>query len=71
MHGKHNKFKTFAPMWSEEFELLNGSNSVSDIQKYFQYVLKKALSNSSIRIHINQEKIGLCLSKRQYIVMNF
>ena len=31
---KNNKFKISAPTWKEEFELLDGSYSVSDIQDY-------------------------------------
>ena len=37
----NNKFKISAPTWSEEFELPDGSYSLSDIQDYFEYVLKK------------------------------
>ena len=37
----NNKFKISAPTWSEEFELPDGSYSVSDIQDYFEYILKK------------------------------
>ena len=37
----NNKFKIFAPMWSEEFKLADGSYLVFDIQKYFEYILKK------------------------------
>ena len=37
---KNNKFKISAPMWNEEFELPDGSYSVSDIQDYFEYILK-------------------------------
>ena len=33
---KNNKFKISAPTWNEEFELSDGSNSVSDIQDYFE-----------------------------------
>ena len=29
-----------APTWNEEFELPDGSYSVSDIQEYFEYILK-------------------------------
>ena len=32
----NNKFKTSAPTWSEEFELPDGSYSISDIQDYFE-----------------------------------
>ena len=38
---KNNKFKTSAPTWNEEFELSYGSYSVSDIQGYFEYIIKK------------------------------
>ena len=38
---KNNKFKTSAPTWNEEFVLPNGSYSVSDVQDYFEYILKK------------------------------
>ena len=34
----NNKFKISAPTCSEEFELLDGSYSVSDIQDYFEYI---------------------------------
>ena len=38
---KNNKFKISPPTWNEEFELPDGSYSVSDIQDSFKYVLKK------------------------------
>ena len=53
----NNKFKISAPMWSEEFELPDGSYSVSDIQDYFEYILKKhseSVVNPSIRIYLNK-----------------
>ena len=37
----NNKFKISAPTWIEEFALPDGSYSISDIQDYFEYVLKK------------------------------
>ena len=37
----HNKFKISAPTWNEEFKLPYRSYSVSDIQDYFEYILKK------------------------------
>ena len=52
MSKKSNKFKTSAPMSNEKFELLNGSYSVSDIQDYFKYIIKKletATENPPIR----------------------
>ena len=39
---KNNKFKISASTWNERFQLPNGSYSVSDIQDYFQYIIKKA-----------------------------
>ena len=40
MSYKNNKFKISAPTWHEEFELRDGSFSVSDVQDYFEYILK-------------------------------
>ena len=36
----NNKFKISAPTWNDEFELTDGSYSVSDIQDYFKYISK-------------------------------
>ena len=32
----NNKFKMSAPTWNDKFELPDGSNSVSNIQDYFE-----------------------------------
>ena len=37
---KNTKLKISAPTLNEEFELPDGSYSVSDIQDYFEYILK-------------------------------
>ena len=53
----NNKFKISAPTWSDEFELPDGSYSVSDIQDYFEYIIKKHSENvddSSIKIYVNK-----------------
>ena len=53
----NNKFEKSAPTWSEEFELPDGSYSVSDIQDCFEYILKKhsgSVDNLSIRIYVNK-----------------
>ena len=42
---KNNKFKIYAPIWSDEFELPDRSCSISDIQDYFEYVLKNHSEN--------------------------
>ena len=36
----NNKSKIFAPTWNDEFYLPNGSYSISDIQDYFEYIIK-------------------------------
>ena len=44
-------------MWSEEFELLDRSYLISDIQDYFEYILKKhseSVDNPPIRIYVNR-----------------
>ena len=38
---KKNKLKIIVPTWSDEFELPDGSYSVSDIQDYIEYIIKK------------------------------
>ena len=53
----NNKCKISAPTWSEEFKLPDGSYSISHIQDYFEYILKKHSENvdtSSIRIYVNK-----------------
>ena len=53
----NNKFKISAPTWNEEFTLPDGSYSISDIQDYFEYILKKHGENTdkpSIRIYVNK-----------------
>ena len=37
----NNKFKISAPTWNDEFNLPDGSYSVSDMQDYFEYIIKK------------------------------
>ena len=37
---KSNKLKIIAPTWKDEFELSDGSYSMSDIQDYVQYIIK-------------------------------
>ena len=40
---KNNKFKISAPTWNDEFELADGSYLISDVQDYFEYILKNIL----------------------------
>ena len=56
-NNNNNKFKISVPTWSEEFKLPDGSYSVSDIQDYFEYILKKhieSVDNPSIRVYVNR-----------------
>ena len=42
----NNKFKISAPTWNGKFELYDGSYPVSDIQDYFDYILKRHGENT-------------------------
>ena len=53
----NNKFKISAPTWNEQFTLPDGSYSVSDIQDYFEYILKRHRENTdkpSLQMYINK-----------------
>ena len=53
----NNKCKISPPTWNEKFELPDGSYSISDIQDYFKYILKKhseSVDNPPIRIYVNR-----------------
>ena len=55
----NNKFKISAPTWNDEFNLLDGSYSVIDIQDYFKYIIKKhgtIADNSPVQIYVNKIK---------------
>ena len=56
---KNNKIKISAPAWSDEFELPDGSCSISDIQDYFEYILKKhseSVDDPPIEIFVNKNE---------------
>ena len=49
----NNKFKTSALTWNDKFESPDGSYSASNIQDYFEYILKKHgenIDNLSVKI---------------------
>ena len=55
----NNKFKISAPIWNDEFDLTNGPYSISDIQDYFEYIIKKHQSivdNPPVQIYVNKIK---------------
>ena len=52
-----NKFKISAPTWNDQFELPDGSCSVSNIQDYFEYIFKKHwgnIDNPLVKIYVNK-----------------
>ena len=60
----NNKFKISALTWNDEFELPDGSYLISDIQDYFEYILKKHNENTdnpSIRIYANKTENRIIL----------
>ena len=69
---KNNKFKISAPAWSDGFELPDGSYSISDIQDYFEYILKKhseSVDNPSIKIYVNkiENRVTFKIKKGYYL----
>ena len=69
---KNNKFKISAPTWNEQFELPDGSYFVSDIQDYFEYILKNHetdTDNPLIMIFVNkiENRITFKIKTRYYL----
>ena len=59
---KNNKFKISAPTWNDTFDLPDGSYSISDIQDYFEFIIKKhetLTENPPVQIYPNKIKIEL------------
>ena len=46
---KNNEFKISAPTWNDEFDLPDGSNSISDIKNY-----EAIEANPSVQIYTNK-----------------
>ena len=58
----NNKFKVLAPTWNDTFDLPDGSYSISDIQDYFEFIIKKRetlTENLPIQIYQNKIKNGI------------
>ena len=69
---KNNKFKISAPTWSDEFELPDGSYSISDIQDYFEYILKEhseTVDDPPIKIFVskNENRITFKIKNGYYL----
>ena len=61
-------------MWNEKFELPNGFCSVSDIQDYFQCIIKKhetVTDNPLIKINVNKIENGITFRIETGIISNF
>ena len=55
----NNKFKISTLTLNDEFNLSDGSYSISDIQNYFEYFIKKdetIADNPSVQIYVNKIK---------------
>ena len=55
----NNKFKISDPTWNDTFDLPDGSYSISDIQDYFEFIIKKhetLTENPPIQIYPNKIK---------------
>ena len=55
----NNKFKISAPTWNDTFDLPDGSYSISDIQDYFEFIIKKhetLTENTLVQIYPNKIK---------------
>ena len=51
----NNKFKISAPTWNDKFELPDGLYSVSNIQDYFEYILKNHRENiNNLLIYVDK-----------------
>ena len=56
---KNNKFKISPPTWNDTFHLPDGSYSISNIQDYFEFIIKKhetLTENPPIQIYPNKIK---------------
>ena len=55
----NNNFKISIPTWNDEFELPNGLYSVSNIQDYFEYILKKRGED------IDEPPVEICVNETE------
>ena len=46
----NNKFKISPPTWNDTFDLPDGSYSISNIQDYFEFIIKK--TKLYLKIHL-------------------
>ena len=65
-----NKFKISALTWNDTFDLPDGSYSISDIQDYFEFIIKEhktLIENPPVQIYPNKIKNTICFKiKTEY-----
>ena len=69
---KNNKFIISVATWNEKFELHHGSYSVSDVEDYFEYIIKKhetVIDNLSIRVCVNKIENRITFEIKNRILM--
>ena len=64
----NNKFKNSGPTWNDTFDLPDGSNSIADIQDYFEFIKKHETltENPPIQIYPNKIKNN-CLQNKDWL----
>ena len=64
----NNKFKISAPTQNDEFYLPDGSYSISDIQYYFEFIIKKhetLTENPPVQIYSNKIKNRIVFKEKE------
>ena len=70
----NNEFKFSAPPWNDTFYLPDGSYSVSDIQDYFEYIIKKhetIADNPLVQIYVNKIKNRIVFKIKKDADLNY
>ena len=63
----NSKFKISAPTWTDEFNLPAGSYSISRIENYFEYIIKKnetLTDNLPVQNYTNKIKSSIVLKRK-------
>ena len=69
---QNNKLKITATTWNDDFELADGSYSVSDIPDYIEYIIKKHERLIAIPpIHVYINRISNSFKQKMDINYNF
>ena len=66
----NNEVKISAPTWNDEFELHDGSYSVSDIQDCFEFISEKHgedIDEPSVEIYVNKIKNSITFNLKMDI----